>query len=282
MSADVVPDPAQRRHQLGPGVRVEPRRVERRRGPRRRAPRASAAGRRAAGAARELAEQLLVDVGPPRHPAYVISAATRAPDDSAASSSASRSASADAATAASWRASSRSARRCSVASSTDEQRRVGRSARSEPVPVLRLLAVQQLLVHRGRPPQQVVAQPQVVAALDAHARPPAAAGTTAPCRPTPSAACHPRAPATYAGSPASSRVRSPSPSTHHHALARQSRERDPGHGDTLTPGGDSRGLRRRRDHRGGRRSRVTQAGSWATAHWHAVGSARDAAGPRGR
>ena len=49
-----------------------------------------------------------------------------------------------------------------------EQRRIGRRARPEPVPVLRLLTLQQPRVHRGRPPQQVVAQPQVVAALDPH------------------------------------------------------------------------------------------------------------------
>ena len=49
-----------------------------------------------------------------------------------------------------------------------EQRRVGRRARPEPVPVLRLLPLQQPPVHRGRPPQQLVAQPQVVAALDPH------------------------------------------------------------------------------------------------------------------
>ena len=49
-----------------------------------------------------------------------------------------------------------------------EQRRVGRRARPEPVPVLRLLARPAAAVHRGRPPQQVVAQPQVVAALDPH------------------------------------------------------------------------------------------------------------------
>ncbi len=50
-------------------------------------------------------------------PAYVISAATSAPADSAARSSPIRFASDDAATAASWRASSTSARRCSAASS---------------------------------------------------------------------------------------------------------------------------------------------------------------------
>ncbi len=52
-------------------------------------------------------------------PAYVISAATSAPEDSAASSSPRRLDSADAATVASCRASSRSARRCSVVSSTE-------------------------------------------------------------------------------------------------------------------------------------------------------------------
>ena len=52
-------------------------------------------------------------------PAYVISAATSAPADSAASSSPSRAAAVDAATAASCRASSRSARRCSAVSSTE-------------------------------------------------------------------------------------------------------------------------------------------------------------------
>ena len=140
-------------------------------------------------------------------PAYVISAATRAPADSAASSSPSRAASA----------------RCRHGGQLPgvlevgaqvlgrvvdrEQRRVGRRARPEPVPVLRLLTRQQPHVHRGRPPQQVVAQPQVVAALDPHARPPAAADTTARCRPTPSAARRPRALArTPAGRPAPARA----------------------------------------------------------------------------
>ena len=54
-------------------------------------------------------------------PAYVISAAARAPDDSAASSSLSRTASLDASTAASCRAASRSARRCSAVSSIENR-----------------------------------------------------------------------------------------------------------------------------------------------------------------
>ena len=54
-------------------------------------------------------------------PAYVISAATRAPADSAASSIPSRTASVDAATAARCRASSRSARRCSAVSSIENR-----------------------------------------------------------------------------------------------------------------------------------------------------------------
>jgi hypothetical protein len=54
-------------------------------------------------------------------PAYVISTATRAPADSAASSRPSRVDSGEAATAASCRASSTSARRCSVVSSTENR-----------------------------------------------------------------------------------------------------------------------------------------------------------------
>ena len=101
-------------------------------------------------------------------PAYVISAATSAPDDSAASSSPSRLASADAATVASCRASSRSARRCSVVSSTEN--RAGSDGVLGPnrSQCCDCVTLQQLHIHRGRPPQQVVAQPQVVAALDPH------------------------------------------------------------------------------------------------------------------
>ena len=49
-----------------------------------------------------------------------------------------------------------------------EQRRIGLRTRPELVPVLRLLPLQQPHVHRGSPPQHVMAQPEVVAALDPH------------------------------------------------------------------------------------------------------------------
>ena len=94
-----------------------------------------------------------------------------------------------------------------------EQRRVGRRARPEPVPVLRLLAPPAA----ARPPRAPAAAGGGRAAGRGSARPaprpPAAAGTTARCRPTPSAARRPRARArTPAGRPAPAR-RSAPPST---------------------------------------------------------------------
>ena len=128
------------------------------------------AGRRAAVAARA-GRSAARSWTSTRHgtPAYVISAATSAPADSAATSSPSRADSGDAATAASWRASSTSARRCSAASSALKSVGSVGVARPEPVPVVRLLAVEQPAVDRRRAAQQAVAQPQVVAALDPHA-----------------------------------------------------------------------------------------------------------------
>ncbi len=116
---DVQPGPAQGRQQLGPRVGVETRRAERAAhlgDQRLEQLRPGAAGRPRP--SRSVSRRSWTST---RHgtPAYVISAATRAPADSAASSSPSRAASVDAATAASCRVSSRSARRCSAVSSIE-------------------------------------------------------------------------------------------------------------------------------------------------------------------
>ncbi|UUZ60365.1 hypothetical protein [Nocardioides sp. B-3] len=67
-----------------------------------------------------------------------------------------------------------------------EQGRIGHRAGPEPVPVLRLGPRQQRVVDGGRTPQQVVSQPQVVAARDAHPGRRGAAAPTSRCRPRPS------------------------------------------------------------------------------------------------
>ena len=174
-------------------------------------------------------------------PAYVISAATSAPDDSAASSSPSR-------------RPRRRRHRSQLPGVLEvgaqvlgrvvdrEQRRVGRRARPEPVPVLRLLPRQQLRVHRGRPPQQVVAQPQVVAALDPHPgrqqrRVPPRRVVPHPARRVASRALHVRRQVGQRHLVLRVTV------DHQHPVARQARERDPGHGDTLTPRGDTPSVR---------------------------------------
>ena len=121
-----------------------------------------------------------------------------------------------------------------------EQRRVGRRARPEPVPVLRLLPVQQPPVHRGRPPQQVVAQPQVVAALDPHPgrqqrRVPPRGVVPHPARRVDLARAHVRRQVGHR------HLALGVPLDDQHAVARQARERDPGHEDTLAPRGDAHG-----------------------------------------
>ena len=69
-----------------------------------------------------------------------------------------------------------------------EEHRVARLRRPQPVPEVRLVAVEEPRVDRRRTPQQAVAQPQVVAPRHADARRRAGSGTTGRCRPTPSAA----------------------------------------------------------------------------------------------
>ena len=169
-------------------------------------------------------------------PAYVISAATRAPDDSAASSRPSRAASGDAATAASCRASSRSARRCSAVSSiensagSDGALGASRSQCSDCSPSSRRPSA------AGARAQQAVAQPQVVAALDPH---PGGQQRRVPPR---GVVPHPARRVRLARDDVRRQVdqRQLTIDTtldHQHALARQARERYPGHGDTLTPPG---------------------------------------------
>ena len=121
-----------------------------------------------------------------------------------------------------------------------EEGRVGRRARPEPVPVLGLLAHEQASVDRRRPSQQLVAEPQVVAALDAHAR--RQQRRVPPGRVVP----HPSRPLGLARSDVGGQLRDRQ--LHravvvddHRPAARQTRERNPGHGHTLSPGADVRG-----------------------------------------
>ena len=97
---------------------------------------------------------------------------------------------------------------------------------------------QQGPVHRGRPAQQVMAEPQVVAARDAdpgrqQGRVPPRRVVPHPARPVGLALPHVRRQVGQRQLEALVAVR------HQHALARQARERDAGHGTTLAPRGDS-------------------------------------------
>ena len=168
-------------------------------------------------------------------PAYVISAATRAPADSAASSSAEPG------------GLGRGGHRGQLPGVLEvgaqvlgrvvdrEQRRMVLRARAEPVPVLGLLPLQQLPVHLGRATQQVVAQPQVVAPGDPHAgrqqrRVPPRGVVPHPARAVDLARADVRR-------QVGERTTRSVPRVHdQHPVARQAREVDPGHGDTLTPG----------------------------------------------
>ena len=168
VSVTSTPGPAQRGQQLGPRVGVEPRGVEG----------VAYLGRQlvellrpgAAGRPRpeQLGEQALVDVGAPRHPGV------RHLDRDEGARRLGRQQQTEP------RGLGRRRHGGQLPGVLDvgpqvlgrvvdrEQGRVGGRARPEPVPVLRLLPVQQPPVHGGRPTQQVVAQPQVVAAADAH------------------------------------------------------------------------------------------------------------------
>ena len=168
MSRDVQPGPAQRRQQLGPRVGVETRRAERvaHLGDQRLEPLRPGAARRPR--SEQVGEQPLVDVDPPRHPGVASSRPRRGrpttPPRAAARAGRPRSMPPPQPAAGRPRGRRAGARPCR----RPRTGRVGRRARPEPVPVLRLLPVQQPPVHGGGPPQQVVAQPQVVAAPDPH------------------------------------------------------------------------------------------------------------------
>ena len=119
-----------------------------------------------------------------------------------------------------------------------EQRRRRRRGRPEPVPVLGLLPREQPRVGRRSSAQQVVAQPQVVAALDPDAdreqrRVPPRGVVPHPPRPVHLATTHERR-------QVSERHVALQTALHgEDAVPRQARERDPGHGDTLTPTTDA-------------------------------------------
>ena len=134
------------------------------------ASRSSTGGRRPAagrGPTRSLSNRSCTST---RHgkPAWVISAATSAPEDSAASSRASRPASAEAASAARWRSAAAAGSSRSAGSSSGKRAASDVGDRLQPVPAGGVVAGQQRLVDEGRLPQDRVREPQVGAALDPH------------------------------------------------------------------------------------------------------------------
>ena len=242
MSVDVQPGPAQRRQQLGPRVGVEARRAERvaHLGDQRLEPLRPGAARRPR--PEQVGEQPLVDVDPPRH------AGVRHLGRDERTRRLRREQQPEPDGLGRCRHGSQLPSVLEVGAQVlgrvvdREQRRIGRRARPEPVPVLRLLPLQQPHVHRGRPPQQVVAQPQVVAALDPHPgrqqrRVPPRGVVPHPARRVDLARAHVRRQVGHRHLALQVTV------DHQHAVARQARERDPGHGDTLTSGADTESAR---------------------------------------